>query len=478
MRLVIILGTAAGLVLVAAGLYYSGALERIQTLLGRFWVVDSGALRVAWANYQIIQSASRNIDVSFPSPFKEMMSAISIFSFDFLSLECFFENSNHFLSVYLYSAAPIILVGVLVLIHYMGVSYSSMVGSAIPTTATLTYRLLLLGYLVLPPVSLKLLQALDCVTIADKSYLRIDTSIDCDSTEFTTFKVIDGMLITMYLSTPVVWFALLFRARSRLNPPLGARADEHPQEALEHVVSVREEDTTLKPLRFLFDSYRPSFYYMECLEMYRRVLFVGVLPLLAAASIRRAALGIFFSLCSLGFYGEVVPFLNPSTNILAYVAQYANLLTFGAALAIEVGLDKGMDSFLFGCILVAINVVVVGFIFFASVMKVRRERAMLQWRRALTDDELQVVNAVMIPGLSTANRDTMAPAPSLDGIEMVECGQPSESDKDTQDARSIKALKQSLIESKDVKLTKRVGAGAFGEVRRSLVEWSKLLRHT
>jgi hypothetical protein len=174
----------------------------------------------------------------------------------------------------------------------------------------------------------------------------------------------------------------------------------------------------------------------------------------------------------------VAPFLNPSTNILAYVAQYANLLTFGAALAIEVGLDKGMDSFLFGCILVAINVVVVGFIFFASVMKFRRERSMQQWRRALTDEELQVVNAVMTPELSTDNRDTMTPAPSLGGIEMVECGKPTESDKETQDAQSVQALKQSLIESKDVKLIKRVGAGAFGEVRRSLVEWSKLLRHT
>jgi hypothetical protein len=253
-RLIIILSTAAGLVLVAAGLHFSGALERIPSLLAGFGAFDSGALRVAWANYQIIQSASRNIDVSFPSPFKEMMSALSIFSFDFLSLECFFAKPDHFLSVYIWSAVPFILVALLVLNHYIGVHYSSVFGSVIPTTSTLTYRLLLLGYLVLPPVSLKLLQSLDCVTIADKSYLRIDTSIDCDSNDFTTFKIIDGLIIAVYLSTPIVWFALLFQERSRLNPPVSSRADQHPQEALEQLLAVRDADTTLRPLRFLFDA--------------------------------------------------------------------------------------------------------------------------------------------------------------------------------------------------------------------------------
>jgi hypothetical protein len=64
LRLVIIFGTAAGLMLVAAGLYFSGALERIPTLLTRFWVVDSGALRVAWANYQVssVSGFRHNID--------------------------------------------------------------------------------------------------------------------------------------------------------------------------------------------------------------------------------------------------------------------------------------------------------------------------------------------------------------------------------------------------------------------------------
>jgi len=131
--------------------------------------------------------------------------------------------------------------------------------------------------------------------------------------------------------------------------------------------------------------------------------------------------------------------LRPSTNILAYVAQYATLLTFGAALAIEVGMDQGVNPFVFGCTLVVINIVVLGLILWASVLKYFRERSMWQWRRPLNTQELAIVNRVM-------------------------CGRKDGENAD-RETRSEIALKQSLIDSKHVKMTKQVGAGAFGEVR-------------
>jgi hypothetical protein len=58
--LVLVLGgIAAGVALVAAGLYYSGALQRLpgwvarSQVLGVLRQIDSGAIRVAWANYQV-----------------------------------------------------------------------------------------------------------------------------------------------------------------------------------------------------------------------------------------------------------------------------------------------------------------------------------------------------------------------------------------------------------------------------------------
>jgi hypothetical protein len=49
----------------------------------------------------------------------------------------------------------------------------------------------------------------------------------------------------------------------------------------------------------------------------RRVLFVGVLPLLSSSTQRRAFIGVFFAVLSLAYYRESEPFLSTSTNTLA-----------------------------------------------------------------------------------------------------------------------------------------------------------------
>jgi hypothetical protein len=202
---------------------------------------------------------------------------------------------------------------------------------------------------------------------------------------------------------------------------------------------------------------------MECIEMYRRILFVGVLPLMASQSDRRAALGILFSLCSLAFYGEMSPFVSAPTNILAYVAQYASLLTYGAALAIAVGLDQGIDPLLFGCLLVMFNTSIVGLVFRASLLRYFHERSLQQCRQQLSSQEKQIVSCVMLSEpLSSSLSSTFAEG--VEGVELVDRNVDNKRSSEFE-SRSRRALLQSLIDSNDVKMSKRVGAGAFGEVK-------------
>jgi hypothetical protein len=204
-------------------------------------------------SHQIVQSVTWSIDVNFPSPFTEMMSALSIFSFDFLSLECLFKNSNHLLSVYLWSATPVAIAVLLVVAHFIQRGSGG--------AAKLANRLLLLGFLALPPVALKLFQALDCVEIAKKRYLRIDTSIDCDTAQFRMFTVLDSLFIAFYMAIPLLWLTLLWLNRDRLNPSSTAGSDK------KHALFLRDNDEGLVPLRFLFAAYKPSFYFAETVEM-------------------------------------------------------------------------------------------------------------------------------------------------------------------------------------------------------------------
>ena len=132
----------------------------------------------------------------------------------------------------------------------------------------------------------------------------------------------NSLFVCFYMSVPLSWLVLLFRLRRRLNPPTTS-ADAGL------VLWMRDRDTTLSPVRFLFEVYHPHYYYWEALELYRRVAFIGVLPLLSAKADRRAAIGVLFSIVSLAVYGEVGPFQRESTKILARVAQYSIFMTFG-----------------------------------------------------------------------------------------------------------------------------------------------------
>ena len=50
---------------------------------------DSGSVKVVWVTSQIIVSISWNLDIKFPAPFSSLLTLMSVFSLDFLALECF-----------------------------------------------------------------------------------------------------------------------------------------------------------------------------------------------------------------------------------------------------------------------------------------------------------------------------------------------------------------------------------------------------
>ena len=430
--------------------FYTGRLN-LPTRAERWWLVgmfrqiDSGTFRVLWSSYQIIQSCSWNLDVEFPPLFSSLINLLSVFSFDFLALECLQKNSNHFTSVALWSVIPAIMGLTIVLVYFARKYYYKKEH----LDDSLLYQqhawyFLMLTYLVLPPVSRKQLQALDCEAINESSYLRTDTSIDCESAEFKSFAALDFFFLAIYLSIPLVWSALLWRVRNRLNPPSKNYKDAKA------AMAKRSQDIELKPLAFLFSVYKADCYWFEPLEMYRRIVFVGVVPLLSARISRRAAIGVALALISAVAYREIEPFGRSSTNVLVHVAQYSILLTFASALAIETDLTKNLNSFAFGLLLVFVNLVI---LFIALALGAYRhyldQQLLWKWQRLLTSQELRVVDIVM------GGKDEGAAASPLTGGVG---GDPKGS------ASSGKLLQQHLLRSKDVVLKRRVGKGAFGEV--------------
>jgi len=263
--------------------------------------------------------------------------------------------------------------------------------------------------------------------------------------------VLVAAFIVLYMSLPAVWLLLLLRQRHLLNGP--------------HARSGNSDDAapSLRPLRFLFSVYAPSYFFWEVLEMYRRVLLVGALPLLSARSSRRAALGVVFALLSAVAYREMQPFAVGHNNQLAHVAQLSILLTFGAALALDTDIGNNVDNtFLFGLLLVVGNGVVLAL---ALAMGAKRhyldERRQWTWRRLLTTQEVRVIEEVM--------KGKEGGAGGFGGggdVELSTSTSPAAASGEilARHKAANRILRQHLLRPVDVKLAARVGAGAFGEV--------------
>jgi len=320
--------------------------------------------------------------VEFPSIYSGFVDVLSAVSLDFLSLDCI-EGTDYFSSVYAWCFVPIALAVLNFAVFAARVSTSSS-STRQGLESSHTYAFLILSYMVLPPVSRKLFQSLDCISVAGGSYLRIDTGIDCEDGAYQRFLVPASFLLVIYLSIPVVWFVLLYRKRDLLNPGTG----DDP----EFKRYLRSMSTEMDSFRFLFEVYSMPLWWFECVELYRRVAFVGVLPLVSTKTSRRSAFGVFVALASIAVYRETEPFEAQHNNILIFVAQYAILLTYGSALAISTDLSKGLDDVAFGLILITVNLVVLGMALLMLYMRYTAERSVQE--KARERRAMQVESAV------------------------------------------------------------------------------------
>jgi hypothetical protein len=74
--------------------------------------------------------------------------------------------------------------------------------------------------------------------VAGASYLEFDTSIDCSSTEYKHFVILDLIFIAVYMAVPLIWLILLWRKRDRMNPWLSNR---------KYSLHIRNADAGLAP---------------------------------------------------------------------------------------------------------------------------------------------------------------------------------------------------------------------------------------
>ena len=340
----------------------------VEALSLFFLLQDSGTFRILWSTFQIVRTITWSIDVELPSPFRETLEAIAFVSFDIIRLECFGMKAGAATSVTLSTLFPIliaVLSGAVYFVRDYRPGWSP--SRHLKLVREHAYFLLLLSYLVVPPVTHQQFQAMDCFTVSGLSVLRSDSSISCDDEDFKRFQNYNWCFLVLYLSIPLIWLRLLWRKRERL-----VRKD-------------RDAQSGLQPYRFLYGPYRRDCYATEVAESFRRILFAGVVPLISQKSDRSVAFGTFLALTSLIVYREVAPFELEVNNILNYVAQLAIFVTYAGALVLETNLADGADPLIIGIVLCLVNFFVLCLAFSFSAMRFyHEEKSTLKWLRVMT----------------------------------------------------------------------------------------------
>jgi hypothetical protein len=383
---IFVLGVGAGSALyLAARKGYVAVPGWISSLwiVGMVRNIDSGCFKVLFSSYQIIQSVSFTMDVVFPSPFSGLLNFMSFISFDISTLECSpLGGERVYTAVYIYSTAPLIVAMIIVIVGILRAFVLLPVMQRAEVMAQHSWALLLLSYLVMPPVTTKQFQALNCFELDhdDKSsWLRQDTSIKCNEPEHEKFTVINAFLILLYMLIPILWVVLLQRVRHRLVP------EGVVDEAL--VVEMRTKDTHLSSLSFLFRDYKVHYWYWEALEMLRRVLFCGVIPLMATGTFERGLIGLMLSLASIVTYREVMPFQNRFASTLGHGAQIVIFIVFGAAVAIEGNVN--VDPFLLGTLLCVVTIGIVASAAAASLSRHLRKQRLARSKREASVQKIE-----------------------------------------------------------------------------------------
>ena len=222
--------------------------------------IDNGTWKVLFTTVQVLQSVSVNMDTVFPPIYTAFQKNMNFVNFDISGFEC--QGIDVLAKVVIISLSPLVLMLLVVLVALGRWSFALNGMQRHRIVVQHSWALLLLSYIVLPPVAQAQLQAMNCRKFNHSGdvVLRVDTGIDCTSTVYQSFTAVNAIFIFAYLSLPIAWYAILHRVKADLFP----HGVSNP-----HLLRVlRKKNPELTQYRFLFETYRPNLAYFGALPHY------------------------------------------------------------------------------------------------------------------------------------------------------------------------------------------------------------------
>ena len=305
------------------GIMTASTFEAVLTR-ARHALWDEGRFKIIISTYQIVSMINDNLGIYWPEPFATLEKAMGFtqLSLGLLPLGCVgdfdFYDTLRF--------AVWVPIGVFALVWLVtrprGLSlvWLRVLAGGAGAAASAQYQThvtacLLVAYVFVPSSTLTLFKFFVCREFADgRAFLEADMSVECYTPEWREHRALVGFGLAVAIVVPVSFLGLLWPHRETLR---AGRAPLEPR---------------LRPLAFLYETYRPHAWWFEIYDCARRVVLGGVVVFCGRTPAHRGAAGVLFALLTAAFNRELQPYSTPSNNpasaLGAYVILFAYMLAF------------------------------------------------------------------------------------------------------------------------------------------------------
>lgn len=190
---------------------------------------------------------------------------------------------------------------------------------------------LLFSYLYLPGLTVAIFQTFICQDIDPGNitsnngdyYLTADYSLNCNSPTVKFARVWAGFMIVIYpIGITLLYFWLLYKKRFEI-------MHRHDIESRNTIISANsDKQSSIMMIKFLYESYKPEYWYFEIVETVRRLMLTGVLSVAGEGTSGQVVFGILLAVLYTKIYGYYQPYELQETSVVAELAQYQIFLAF------------------------------------------------------------------------------------------------------------------------------------------------------
>jgi len=310
------------------------ATERRDKKRRRSWI---SRYKIFSSTYQVIASSTSTFQVNMGPIFTGFVNTMKVVNFDFVSfipVQCYVAF-DYIGSMETTALGPFIVVAVLLTFAALEIFYLQSERDRMRRRYKLSLLMkkyfglsIIIMSTVLPSVSFKLFKIFDCFDVDPFSqagdgvphrYLRVDSAVDCSSDKYTAGVSASLFFIVCYpIMVPLTFFYLIHTSKHEIiargirarQMALVDKIDEgedmsKAEKALRkrqaRVLRDRFEKMSkassgvVDSLTFLFEAYRPEFYYWELIEIFRKLSATSILGLIEPGTPMQITFGVLLS---------------------------------------------------------------------------------------------------------------------------------------------------------------------------------------